>query len=69
MIVNGMECVSLGHGLKEGEVVEHEYLGTEKVVEDLKKGEGWERGLVEVGEFVRDEVSQRIVRMMLVEGK
>jgi len=33
-LVNGIECVTWGHNLKE-EVVAHEYYGTEKVLEDL----------------------------------
>lgn len=65
MIVNGMECVSLGHGFKGSPVIEHEYLGTEKVIEDLKSYESWEAGKVEVGEFVRDSVSQKITKMLV----
>lgn len=46
MIVNGMECVSLGHGFKDNSVIDHEYLGTGKVVEDLKSHKSWMSGLV-----------------------
>jgi len=41
MIINGVECISLGHGFK-GKIVEHEYFGTEKVINDLKKIKGWD---------------------------
>ena len=64
MIVNGMECITLGHGFT-GDVVSHEYLGTGKVIEDLKACNSWESGLVSVGEFVRDPVSQRITKMLV----
>ena len=46
VMIGGFECVTLGHGL-EGAVVGHAYLGTAKVVEDLQRFEGWQRGLVE----------------------
>jgi Hint-domain len=56
MIVGGVECIGLGHGFK-GEVVQHPYFGTTKIVDDLKKCKGWERGLVVFSEgcMVRDE--------------
>lgn len=36
MLVNNIECITLGHGFKDNKVVEHEYLGSEKIIEDLK---------------------------------
>jgi len=47
MTINGIECVTLGHGLQE-DVVKHPYFGTEAVLEDLMKMEGWENGFVEL---------------------
>lgn len=47
LIVNEMPCITLGHGMK-GEVVEHEYLGTEKIVQDLEKLKGWSEGQVSI---------------------
>jgi hypothetical protein len=47
MVVNGVECVTLGHGL-EGTVVGHPYFGTQLIVEDLKAMRGFEKGLVEL---------------------
>lgn len=45
MVINGTQCVSLGHHFK-GEVVGHPYFGSDLVIHDLKKMEGWESGLV-----------------------
>ena len=45
VIVDGVACVTLGHGLK-GDVVEHAYWGTAAVVADLSRFPGWERGFV-----------------------
>lgn len=43
MSINGMFCITLGHGLTEG-VLEHEYLGTTQVIDNLKMAKGWEDG-------------------------
>jgi len=49
MKINGIECVTLGHGFQE-EVVKHPYFGTSAVIKDLQKMKGWESGLVELRE-------------------
>ena len=41
--VGGLECVTLGHGLTGG-IVEHRYLGSQRVIEDVRKQPGWESG-------------------------
>jgi hypothetical protein len=51
--VNGYEAVTLGHS-KKGGIVEHDYLGSNKIIEDLKKSDGWEKGLVEIKALKRD---------------
>lgn len=51
MILGGVECCTLGHGLK-GEVIEHEYWGSEKVVNQLKEMNGFENGLVEISKML-----------------
>ena len=47
IIVNGIECVTLGHGL-EGDVVGHPFFGTQRVVEELRKMRGFSEGCVEL---------------------
>ena len=47
MIADGIACATLGHGLK-GDVIEHDYLGTKKVIEDLEKVEGWRNGHIKL---------------------
>ena len=46
--VNGVECCTLGHGLMENEVIQHEYFGTNQVVDDLKKCSGWKQGHIQL---------------------
>ena len=48
MNINGIECVTLGHGLEDNDVVKHEYFGTDRVIKDLEKFSGWKNGLVEL---------------------
>jgi len=47
--VNGVEACTLGHGFKESSVIEHGYLGTSKVTDDLRKLDGWKHGVVTLG--------------------
>ncbi len=58
--INGIDCISLGHGMADNDVVAHDYLGTSRVIEDLKSMAGWKAGMV-VRRCVRDPLSHRIV--------
>eukprot|EP01112_Ceratiomyxa_fruticulosa_P020975 TRINITY_DN7285_c0_g2_i1.p1 TRINITY_DN7285_c0_g2~~TRINITY_DN7285_c0_g2_i1.p1 ORF type:complete len:812 (-),score=239.44 TRINITY_DN7285_c0_g2_i1:113-2548(-) len=63
MLINGVKCVSLGHNFHD-DVVKHEYFGSKKVVDDLKKMAGWNVGLVEfstAGCLRRDEQSGLVI--------
>merc|ERR1712094_144126 len=40
LLVNGIECVTFGHGITEG-VAAHSYYVTQRVVEDLASLPGW----------------------------
>lgn len=46
MVVDGIECVTLGHNFS-GDVIEHPYFGTNKVIDDLKQHKGWNSGVIE----------------------
>ena len=41
LVVNGVECIGLGHGVTDDEVLTHPFLGTERVVDDLKRFRGF----------------------------
>lgn len=62
MIINGVECVTLGHGFQE-DVVRHQYFGSNAVVHDLMKLPGWGEGSVIVNwnQVVRDESNLEVV--------
>lgn len=62
ILVDGkVEVVALGHGLHDNDVVQHEYLGSEKVVRDLEQLPGFaETGEVVVEGFTRDEETKRV---------
>lgn len=62
LYVNGVICVTLAHGIK-GSVVEHEFFGTDAILKDLKKVEGWEIGHVVYQNLTtsRDPSTGRIV--------
>jgi len=60
--VNGVKCCTLGHNIK-GNVIGHEYFGTDKVIDDFSKMSGWEDGLVKLDEeeFVRDSTTNLVI--------
>jgi len=57
-LVDGIPVVTLGHNFK-GPVVSHPYLGTNLVIDDLKKHPDWESGLITIdaGDFKRDQTT------------
>ena len=60
--VEGYQCCTLGHGFK-GPIIEHEFFGTQRVIECLKKQPGWDVGRPTFTNLVavRDPVSKGIV--------
>jgi hypothetical protein len=48
--VEGIKCATLGHGFTE-DIVQHDYYGTSKVIEDLKYLDGWDNGCVTLTDF------------------
>ena len=49
MIVNGIECVTLGHGKMDNDVLAHEYFGSfSKISNDLNKIKGWNSGMIDL---------------------
>jgi hypothetical protein len=48
MVIEGVACVTLGHGILDDEVVSHAYFGTSRIVDDLRSMRGWHAGLVEL---------------------
>ena len=64
MIVNGVSCITLGHGITGDKVAEHEYFGSEKIIMDLKQMKGWSKGLV----CLKTQAFKRNLHTRLVEG-
>jgi len=56
MIINDIECVTLGHHFEE-EVVKHPYFGSDTIINDLKTFKGWNLGFIELTKdnIVRDQ--------------
>lgn len=63
VIIEGVEAITLGHGLT-GPVVGHDYFGTTAVIEDLNKQPGMEHGRPTYTNLVtvRDAETGRVVR-------
>jgi hypothetical protein len=50
MVIQGMECVGLGHSFTENDVIRHPYFGSERIRKDLERMDGWKDGVVEFEE-------------------
>jgi len=61
--IGELEAISLGHGITDDPVAQHDYFGTSKVIQDLSKMAGWDQGHVELGpkSAVRDANTGLIV--------
>ena len=61
-MINDIWCIGLGHGYDRG-ILAHEYFGTERVVDDMRKMKGWDEGcvVIEPSNIVRDSVTTHIV--------
>ncbi|CAF1053365.1 unnamed protein product [Didymodactylos carnosus] len=63
-LINGSECVTLGHGFKE-DVVAHEYYGTKKVLDDLREFDGFDEGHVIIKpQWIKRDQKTGLVRGM-----
>jgi hypothetical protein len=64
IVVGGVPCIALGHGIEEG-AAKHPYFGQQQAIEDVAKLPGFQAGLVELspGWEVRDEVTGLVCGM------
>lgn len=46
VIINNIECITLGHGITNDSVAEHPFFGTEKIIDGLKKFDGYKKGMI-----------------------
>jgi hypothetical protein len=62
VLVDGIECCTLGHGFK-GPVIEHDFFGTHKVIEAMKRQPGFNEGrpVYQNMKAVRDSATNLIV--------
>lgn len=63
IVVNGIQCCTLGHGITGNDVINHEFFGTDKVINCLKNKPGYNKGLVELNPFetIRDKNTNKII--------
>lgn len=58
--IEGWECITLGHGIKNDAVASHDFWGTQKVIDCLKSKPGWEKGEVEIHKCIRNNENEVI---------
>lgn len=57
LLVDGMECATWGHDLQ-GDVIEHRFFGTRRILETLARFDGWDIGYVQVQGTFRNKDSE-----------
>lgn len=63
MTINGVAVILLGHNYTEG-ILKHEYLGSQKVIDDLKQMPGWNQGLVELNNGCMKKINGQSTRLV-----
>jgi hypothetical protein len=63
MLINGVECVTMGHSFN-GPICAHSYFGSDLVLNDLKRMNGWEEGLVKITGVSRDKETSEVNGMI-----
>ena len=58
VFINNIKCCTLGHNLQ-GDIIEHNYYGSNAIINDLKTYNGWVKGLINLkdSQFIRDKRS------------
>ena len=61
--LNSLNVCCLGHGFTDNEVIQHDYFGTQAVIEDLKKKDRWNEGYIVLDskDIVRDENTKLVI--------
>ena len=67
MIINGIECCTLGHNFQDNSVISHLYYGTNAIIDDLKKSQTWDYGIVMIypENIKRDEHTKMVNKIIL----
>jgi hypothetical protein len=62
LVIDGTECITLGHGIQGDPVASHAFLGTSLVIDALWACRGWAEGQVSLrpDDFKREEGSSLI---------
>jgi hypothetical protein len=62
LIVEGFVFSTYGHGL-EGDVISHDYFGTDRVINDLRKFNTYEEGYVILDKSMFHKGADKVVRI------
>ena len=67
--INGVECITLGHGFTDNSVVSHPYFGTDQIVKDLSSMKGYDLGMIEMNKYdlKRDPNTKMIISLSILE--
>lgn len=63
MFIEGIECITLAHGVSNDKVATHAFFGTDKVIDCMKTLRGWDEGRIELqgGMCIQRDTSTNLV--------
>jgi hypothetical protein len=64
MMVDGMECITLAHRLRDNNGVSHDYIGPQAILDNLITMNGWPLGRINIVRFQLDSMSLRVIKVL-----
>ncbi len=61
LLVNNINCAGLGHNVINDPVLQHPYYGTSRVINDMKKMTGWDKGYIDLENYTLERDQQGYV--------
>ena len=67
MIIGGVECATLGHGIEDTDIISHPFFGTNNIINNLKKSKTYDLGWVIITSenIIRDQSTNLINQIII----
>ena len=67
MIIGGVECATLGHGIKDTDIISHPFFGTDNIINNLKKSKTYNLGWVIITSenIIRDPTTNLVNQIII----
>lgn len=67
MIIGGVECATLGHGIEDTDIISHPFFGTNNIINNLKKSKTYDLGWVIItSEDIIRDVTTNLINQIII---